>query len=341
MTHLMSILSEFWGVLGEMAPYLLFGFFMAGMLSIYVSAQFVERHLGGKGMWPVIKAAFWGVPLPLCSCSVLPVSASLRKHGSSKGATTAFLVSTPQTGVDSIFVTLSLLGPVFAIFRPLAAFVTGLLGGFVVNAVDHGDGAAEEKAVCTDECCEPTSQDRRFLRGLKYGFVTLPADIARDLLIGVLAAGLITALVPDDFFSGLIGSDIGTMVIMMFVGIPIYVCATAPVPIAAALMLKGVSPGAAFVFLMTGPATNAAALAVFKNLLGIKATVIYLATVALSALGLGLLLNAIFQVTDAPQMREMGWMLPEPIKIAGAIALLCVITYALVPKKKICCSTES
>ena len=333
MDYVTNTLAEFWSILGEMAPYLLFGFFVAGMLSVFVSAQLVERHLGGKGVWPVVKASFWGVPLPLCSCAVIPVAASLRKHGSSKGATTAFLISTPQTGVDSIFVTLSLLGPVFAIFRPLAAFITGIIGGVLVDAVGQNGAHVEEvKEECHDECCEP-GEINRFVRGLKHGFVTLPKDIARDLLVGLFFAGLITALVPDDLFSGVITSGFVSMLIMMAIGIPIYVCATASVPIAAALMLKGVSPGAAFVFLMTGPATNVAAIAIFKNLLGPKALGVYLGTVAISALVLGGLLNLFFRVTHIPTLTEVGWMLPVPLKIAGAAGLLAVIGYALIPKR--------
>ncbi len=334
MEYVADILTEFWFILGEMAPYLLFGFFVAGMLSMFVSAEVVERHLGGRGIWPVVKASFWGVPLPLCSCAVIPVAASLRKHGSSKGATTAFLISTPQTGVDSIFVTLSLLGPVFAIFRPLSAFLTGIVGGVLVDTIGQSGPHVEEvREDCHDECCEPKENRNRFIRGLKHGFITLPKDIARDLLVGLFFAGLITAIVPDDFFTGVITSGFVSMLIMMAIGIPIYVCATASVPIAAALMLKGVSPGAAFVFLMTGPATNLAAIAIFKNLLGTKALGVYLGTMALSALALGSLLNLFFRVTQIPTLHEVGWMLPSSLKLVGAVGLLAVIAYALIPKR--------
>ena len=137
MEILTKVIYEFWGTFSDMAPYLLFGFFIAGLLSVFVSPEKVERHLGGNGIWPVLKASVFGVPLPLCSCGVIPVATSLRRHGASRGATTAFLLSTPQTGVDSIMVTFSLLGPVFAIFRPLAAFVTGTVGGVLVNIFGH------------------------------------------------------------------------------------------------------------------------------------------------------------------------------------------------------------
>jgi hypothetical protein len=338
MEVVVQFIMDFWSVLADMAPYLLFGFFVAGLLSVYISASFVERHLGGGGIWPVVKASFWGVPLPLCSCGVIPVAASLRKHGSSKGATTSFLLSTPQTGVDSIMVTFSLLGPVFAIFRPIAAFITGLLGGGLVDLSEPGEGQNDtetrEDGICCSACAAQEKKSSRFFEGLKYGFITLPADIARDLLIGLIAAGLITALLPDDFFTGLVGTGLGSMLIMMLAGIPVYVCATASVPIAAALMLKGVSPGAAFVFLMTGPATNAAAIAIFKNLLGYRALFIYLGVTAGCALGFGMLLNVIFRAAELPELDAMSGMLPAPVKYAAAVVLIAVILYALLSKAR-------
>jgi uncharacterized membrane protein YraQ (UPF0718 family) len=173
------IITDFWGTIAEMSPYLLFGFFVAGLLSVLVSQQLVEKHLGGRGIWPLLKASIFGVPLPLCSCGVIPVSMSLHKHGASKGSTIAFLLSTPQTGVDSIFVTLSLLGPVFAIFRPVAALITGLVGGTLVDVFEQG-GEAQKKPIekCTDECCS-TEKTSRVVKGLKYGFITLPRDIGK------------------------------------------------------------------------------------------------------------------------------------------------------------------
>ena len=166
--YLKSIIWDFWATVAEMSPYLLFGFFVAGLLSVLVSQRLVERHLGGRGIWPLLKASLFGVPLPLCSCGVIPVSMSLHKHGASKGSTISFLLSTPQTGVDSIFVTLSLLGPVFAIFRPLAAFITGIVGGTFVDAFERKNkDDAQPPQKCTDECCDTTATHGRIKKGLK------------------------------------------------------------------------------------------------------------------------------------------------------------------------------
>ncbi|HYW78957.1 MAG TPA: permease, partial [Thermoguttaceae bacterium] len=189
---------EAWFVLGEMSVYLLFGFLMAGVLSVCISPALVERHLGRGGLWPVLKASLFGVPLPLCSCSVIPVSASIRRHGASRGATTAFLLSTPQTGVDSIAITYALLGPVFAVFRPIAAFATGLFGGYLVQLVDDRDEAnpsnSSTENTCAEPCCSGTGSRGVVGRALRYGLVTLPRDLGPALLLGVLIAGAMAAL---------------------------------------------------------------------------------------------------------------------------------------------------
>ncbi|HOF19308.1 MAG TPA: permease, partial [Phycisphaerae bacterium] len=284
---LAEIAWEFWAVLSEMAPYLLFGFFVAGLLSVLISAQRVERHLGGKGFWPVLKAAAFGVPLPLCSCGVIPVSASLRRHGASKGATASFLISTPQTGVDSILVTYSLLGGVFALFRPIAALVSGVIGGMLVSLFDRGPEAREIDDIARAQSPATVTGNNRFVEAMKYGFVTLPADIGRALLVGLIVAAAISAAVPENYFADVLPPGIGQILILMLAGIPVYVCATASVPIAFALIGTGVSPGAAFAFLMTGPATNAATIATIWKVMGRRTALLYLLTMAGAALAGG------------------------------------------------------
>jgi uncharacterized membrane protein YraQ (UPF0718 family)/copper chaperone CopZ len=321
-----------WTTLCQMAPYLLFGFGVAGLLSVAVSQETVERHMGGRGFLPVLKAALIGVPLPLCSCGVIPVATSLRKHGAGKGSTIAFLLSTPQTGVDSIMVTYGMLGPVFAVFRPVVAFVTGLIGGWLTDVLDpdqRTDGISE-KPSCTDECCAPKHNRHWLVRAIRYAFVVLPADIGKPLLLGLVISGVIGAFVPPDFFSGKLGHGIGAMFVMMLIGIPLYVCATASVPIAAALMMKGVSPGAALVFLITGPATNAAAIATIWKVLGRKTASIYLMTVAVTALGAGILLDGLFTVGGLSTGHMCHTMLPRWVEITSAIVLIAVLGYSLV-----------
>jgi len=297
--RLWEIIAGFWNVVADMAPYLLLGFAVAGLLAVLVRPETVEKHLGGGGFWPVIKAAIFGVPLPLCSCGVIPVAASLRRHGASRGATTAFLISTPQTGVDSIAVTYSLLGPVFAVFRPIAALISGLVGGLAVAVLEprqKSAASAVHGAECADECCVAAPNRGKIYRAFHYGFVALPQDIGKALLIGLVIAALITALVPKDFFAEYLGKGVGAVLVMMLAGIPFYVCATGSVPLALALIAKGITPGAALAFLITGPATNAATIAMVWKVMGRRTAIIYVIVIALTAFGSGLLLDGLFNL---------------------------------------------
>ena len=331
-----KIISESWSVLGQMSPWLLFGFLFAGVLSVWMSPAWIERYLGGKGFGSVWKASLFGIPLPLCSCGVIPVSASLRQQGASRAATTSFLLSTPQTGVDSITITYALLGPVFAIFRPIAALFTGILGGALVALLDKNNDLPktqpEHNAVCTDDACKDTKKGNVFLRLLDYGLIKLPYDIGAALLVGVFLAGLMSAIVPSGYLYSAIGGGLLSIILLMALGVPIYVCATASVPIAAGFIYMGASPGAALAFLIAGPATNAAAIITTWKILGRQVALIYLGTVALSAVGGGLVLNwmwPLFQ-TAIPELgghshahQPSDWM-----NHIWAVAMLLVLAYA-------------
>jgi len=334
----LSIIVGFWTTLTAMSPYLLFGFFVSGVVSVFISPKFVETHLGGKGFWPVIKASLFGVPLPLCSCGVIPVTVSLRKHGASKGASISFLLSTPQTGVDSFFVTYSLLGPVMAILRPIIAFATGLIGGTAIQVfVQETPSASKNNSSETNQNSGGDKpHESKWLRALKYGLVTLPEDIGRPVLLGLVVAALVSAFVPAQFI--IEGVDtlgpFGTMLVMMAMGIPVYVCASASVPLAAVMIAKGISPGAALVFLMTGPATNAAALATIWKVMGSRTAIVYLLTVVLCALGSGLLVDLVFpELTVSVQQHFHAMTLSFCDHIFG-IALLLILGYGIYSKMR-------
>ncbi len=330
-----DILRDFAFVLGEMSPYLLFGFLMAGALSVLISPAWVERNLGGKGFWPVLKASAFGVPLPLCSCSVIPVMTSLRRHGASKGATTAFLLSTPQTGADSILATFSLLGGVYAIYRPLVALLSGVLAGTVVSATGRDDPAdAGPPEACHEACCHagPTKRSRA-VRMLQYGFVTLPRDIGLTLLIGIAVAALISALLPRNFFADLVPPGPVQILVLMLAGIPVYICATASIPVAAGLIVAGVSPGAAFALLMTGPATNAATVVTVWKVLGRRACLVYLGTMVLAAFVGGWGLDQFLTAREVRMAMHHEWM-PLWVKIASAVVLLAVLVVGVATQRR-------
>jgi len=328
-----------WLVLGQMSPFLLFGFLVAGILSVCVSPEWVERHLGRPGLGSVLKASLFGVPLPLCSCGVIPVSASIRRHGASRAAPTAFMLSTPQTGVDSIAVTFGSLGSVFAIFRPIAALLTGLIGGSLVQLFDKSDrpdAAGQPDAPrCEEACCASTGSRSVLLRVLHYGFVALPRDIGGPLIVGILIAGVITALVPEGWLKEHIEVPILSILLMMAIGVPVYVCATASVPIAVGFIYAGASPGAALAFLIAGPATNAATFTAIWKLLGRRTALLYLVTVATSAIVCGLLLDWLFLYLEAPAP-QLGHHEHQPpggewTRHGWALALLAVMIISSKP----------
>lgn len=318
---LQSIVLSSWAMLVEMAPYLLLGFVAAGLLSVLISPRWVERHLGNRGFGQVFKASLFGVPLPLCSCGVIPVGASLRRSGAGRGATTAFVLSTPQTGVDSIAVTYALLGPFLAVVRPLAALLTGFFGGSLVYAFDRDgdDGAVAPtpETSCSDngdgcDTGEP-SEKKTLLDGLRYGLVTLPRDIGRALIVGILLSGVISAMVEPHTLEAYLGGGLWPMLAAMVVGIPLYVCATASTPIALSLIHAGLSPGAALVFLITGPATNGATLTTLWRVLGRRSTIIFLVTVAIGALATGTVVDAMIGAGVVPS----GAMVPAAATSLG------------------------
>lgn len=333
---LLTIPTEFWTVVTDMAPYLLLGFLMAGVLSVLIRPETVERHLGGKGLLPVFKAAALGVPLPLCSCGVIPVAASLRRHGASRAATVGFLIATPQTGADNILVVYSLLGTTFAIFSPIVALVSGLVGGIAVSLLaGEAPNSGEKAEVCREACCDPVkAQGRTWGKkigwALKYGFGTLPQDIGKPMLLGIVVAAAISALVPKGFFEPMLGGGPRAMLLMMLMSIPVYVCSSASVPVAAVLISKGVSPGVAMVFLMTGPATNVATITTVWRVMGWRTAVVYLASVAGTAMVAGLTLDYIFRVQGVPGVPQLHCHEAGSMEWIFGVALLGVLGVAIV-----------
>ena len=281
-------------MLNEMSPYILLGFFIAGLMHAFIPQGTMARHLSGRGWKSVVKAAMIGVPLPLCSCGVLPTAIGMHRQGASKAATTSFLVATPQTGVDSIAATWSLLGPAFAVIRPVAALVTSFFSGIAV-----GKSEKAEDSTATDHdhdhCAVDEAQPRGFwnkcLSALRYGYIDLVGSIGGWLVIGLIVAALITVYVPSDFFSVLGSRPIFSMIAVLVIAIPMYVCATGSIPIALSLMMKGLSPGTALVLLMAGPAANFASFTLISREMGRKSALIYLASIIIGAVGFGLIID--------------------------------------------------
>jgi uncharacterized membrane protein YraQ (UPF0718 family) len=356
-----------WDMVAEMAPYLIFGFAVAGLLHILIRKEQVQRLLGRPGLGAVLKACAIGVPMPLCSCSVIPVAASLRKSGASRGATAAFLSSTPQTGVDSILATYALMGGLFTAVRVAVAFVSGIVTGFLIelfcNGKMEGNAPSLPPAAKLAPLSPPPSSlspqapqlsslqpqpslsglspqpsslpKRRLSDALRYGFINLPADLAVALLVGLALAGLITTLLPPDLISGSFSSGPLAFLLATAISLPLYICATASIPMAYALMAAGLSPGAALIFLITGPATNTATVVTIWKLIGRRATLIYLSSLVVIAWLAGWLFNASLSTENISHgAHQHAAMQPTLWQHASGIALILILILSLYAKRK-------
>jgi uncharacterized membrane protein YraQ (UPF0718 family)/regulator of protease activity HflC (stomatin/prohibitin superfamily) len=301
-----------WMILVESGPYLLAGFFIAGLLKVLIPERWIYRYLGQDNMRSVFLASLFGVPIPLCSCSVIPTAISLRSSGASKGATTSFLISTPETGVDSIGVTYALMDPIMTIVRPLSALLTAFFSGTMVNGIvkrgwdDQAEPEVEKSSCCAQKESEhehdgQTGTDSNWpkpvqvvQKAARYAFGPLMADLTPWFIIGILLSGLIALVVPDNFFGDTLPNGWLSMVAMLFIGTPLYICATASTPVAAVLIAKGLDPGAALVLLLAGPATNLATIAVVRGFLGRRVLMAYLGSIAACSLAFGVGLNFLY-----------------------------------------------
>ncbi len=298
----------------DAAPWLVLGLILGGLLKILIPTAWLEKHLTGEGLWPILKAALIGAPLPLCSCGVLPAALGLRRAGASRSATTSFLVSTPETGVDSVTITYAMLGPVMAIARPITAIVSAVVAGLLVGrsqpAQVFSASAADTTANCCstekENCCDTSTESKEtILSSIGYVFTDLLKDILLWLLIGLLFSAAIQTWVPDDFMTRW-GSGLVAMLVMVVISVPMYICATASTPIAAGLMLSGISPGTILVFLLAGPASNIGSLGVIRKELGQRAMVAYLTGVIVVAVAAGLILDALLESTGIDIQAEIS-----------------------------------
>ncbi|MFI3318934.1 MAG: SO_0444 family Cu/Zn efflux transporter [Rikenellaceae bacterium] len=313
-----NYLRELLFTLNEMSPYLILGFFISGLLHVYVPKSLYARFLHRKGFRSVMGAALLGVPLPLCSCGVIPTAISLKKEGASSGATVSFLVATPQTGLDSILATYSLLGLPFAIIRPVAAFIIGIFGGLFVDKfgghepkkIDFSKFTlqGQEPKKCSCGCSHSSTQPQKKSLGaaLKYGFVDMMRDFGKWLVVGLLIAAAITAFIPDSLFELFKDHYALNILLILLISTPMYICATGSIPVALSLILKGVSPGAAFVLLMAGPATNFASLIILNKELGLRKTIIYLTTIIIGAVGCALIIDFVLPHEWFSSLMPMG-----------------------------------
>lgn len=280
-------MEEILHIVNEMSPFLLLGFLLAGIMHAFIPGKFYTKYLAKPNMASVFRATLIGIPLPLCSCGVIPTAMGMRKDGASKGAVASFLICTPQTGIDSIIATLSLMGLPFAIVRPIAACLTGIFSGFLVNTFDKNPEGEARNDVKEEEHHDNRSFSEKIREALEYSMIEMMEDIGKWLVVGLVIAGLITAFVPDSFFMAFEGNTWASMLLVMVIVLPMYLCATGSIPIAVALIMKGLTPGAGMLLLMVGPACNLASMLIVRKVMGTRTLVAYLAAIVIGSIGFG------------------------------------------------------
>jgi HflK protein len=366
-TFLLQIAQETWFIIKEASLFLLFGFVVAGILAVFVPKSILLRFFGTGKIKSVLWASTLGIPLPLCSCGVLPTALGLQRQGATKGATVAFLIATPETGVDSISLSYALMDPLITLFRPLTAMITASAAGIVTNLWGEKKAAAPPTSMQAEQHREDMSLHRDTVplhthahihthhahtpeheatsRGetavgqqetvkqiFTYAFRELLDETSYWLVLGIVLSGLVAALLPPSLVERYLSGSVTSMLAMLFIGIPIYTCASSSTPIAAALVLKGLNPGAALVFLLSGPATNLGSLTVLLKFLGYRIVVIYLSAIVVITLLAGYTLNWIYQVWDLDPQVTFGSasaVIPEPVKIMGALVLLALLILSM------------
>ena len=361
-----------------MSPYLLLGFLIAGIMHTFIPGRYFHKYLSRKSFSSVINAALIGIPLPLCSCGVIPTAMSMRKDGASKGAVASFLIATPQTGVDSIMATFSLMGLPFAIIRPIAALFTAVAGGALVNRFDRHDHECchEEASSCcchshehTCQChshehseehaCQCHSHEHtshshgcffsKLKDALEYAYVDMIEDIGKWLVVGLVIAGIITSVIPTEYFAFFKDNTLASMLLVLLISMPMYLCATGSIPIAVALMMKGLTPGAALVLLVAGPACNFASILILRKFLGTRTMLHYLGSIVVGTIIFGCLVDWLQYAGHVDFLRQLHVSHaccdhgPSFFNWACTILLALMLIYALVfpklglRKKKCCC----
>lgn len=358
MTTIKNIFLEIWHVYLDVSVFMLFGFLMAALLYVFFKTDRIKKYLGKGRVKPVLLAALFGIPIPLCSCGVIPVVTGLKKQGANDGAALAFMIATPESGVDSIAVSWAMLDPVMTVMRPIAGFITAISTGITANIFSSRDQKkpsitpepffVQAPCSCGSETCandpgktvHEAPLSTRLAQGLNFAFGELLTDIAKPFAIGVVIAGFITFFFPSGISTWSQNNPLLSMLVMLVAGIPMYVCATSSTPIAAALIIKGLNPGAALVFLLAGPATNAASMGVVKKIFGGQALAIYLGMISVCSLAMGSLLDLTYKLLAIQPSIVMGKaseVLPYSVELTAALILAALLARSLLKRQDCHC----
>lgn len=377
MNYIEEFFSNLFLLLDAMSIYIMVGLLIAGVLKQLIPEDFISKNLGKDSTGSVIKATLFGIPLPVCSCSVIPIAQGLKKEGASKGAVQSFLISTPITGVDSILATFSFFGLLFTLFRIISSVIIAICVGLIQNIAEKKEKVVKpqffttsvqkkEESCCSSSCgcdseheekeeesccgasCGCSSEHKKgfSLKAVfKYAYVTLFEDMVKSLSIGLILGALFTTFVPKEYSSILFENEILTYFVILIVAIPLYTCATASLPLAAAFMLQGMSAGAAFIFLTAGPATSAVTMSVIYKMLGKQSLIIYVSTIALLSLVFGFMFDSLFGTLEVLNIKQAEEGTNILNRVSSILMLLLIGYYLIKPlfnKKESCgCSGES
>jgi uncharacterized membrane protein YraQ (UPF0718 family)/copper chaperone CopZ len=331
---ILDVLSLIWVLFLEMAPYIMLGLLFVAFLNFFINKEFIIKHSGKNNFASTFKAALFGIPLPLCSCGVIPTTVYLAKNGASKGSVLSFLIATPQTGFDSIIATYGMMGPVIAIYRPIAAFFMGIIGGtfgqFIKSPEFDREQTKSSMKFELNQFKQKIPLKEKIKKTINYSFVEFVDDISVQFIIGLFIAGLITYFIPDGFFLDKgFNNGLSGMLIILAVGIPMYVCATASIPIAISLIMKGFSPGVAFVFLAAGPATNAASITILYKSIGKNLTIAYILTISVLSILFGIILDWIFKWLSIDPMTQIAHIHEHSIHSTPLINIIISLIFAV------------
>ncbi len=337
MEYLVEFLRNLWMLSNDMALYIIFGVLFAGVLKQIVPKDFVSRHLGKSSVASVIKAALFGIPLPLCSCSVIPFATTLKKEGASSGSVLSFLIATPITGVDSILATYGFFGWFFTLYRVASSFVIAIVAGVLQNFFEKEEPVQTEALCsgcgCSIECADEKSKRFSWKKVYEYALFDVFADFAKPLFWGLVAGALLSTFLPKELADLLEGQLFATYMLVLFIALPMYVCATASLPVAAGLIAAGITPGAAFILLSAGPATNSVTMGVVLQTLGKRALVIYLTVIGLLSLLFGYGLDLVLSTVELQQRLQTHHGASYADALASVVMFAAIFYFLFFAKK--------
>ena len=342
MEQIVYFFNNFFILLNAMSIYVIVGLLVAGILKQIIPKNFISSHLGKSSIGSAIKATLLGIPLPICSCSVIPLAQGLRKEGASKGAVQSFLISTPITGIDSILATYSFFGIIFTFFRLISSIIIAITVGIIQNFISNEKNEKKEQITQSCNCSQTKKTKFSYKKAFLYGYDTLFGDMAKTLLVGLILGSLFVTFAPQEYTSILFENKLLTYIVVILFSMPLYICATASLPLAAAFMMQGMPGGAVFIFLTAGPATSSITISVVYKLLGKTSLAIYLIVIFIMSFLFGYIYDTFFtnsKLNFIPAIHENISI----FHIFASIIMICLIFYHIIKqfiqkKHTNCCS---